>query len=180
MIKITDEYDVTYAVKEWLIERGWSIVAFNPPGAQGTFTIPNPSKDPRYRGQTGSKSPDLIAVKDSRYLLILESKPTFDKKDVMKLVNLVENKARLELLLDLVEKICKVNEVKFDRNKCVLILGKAHGGGLNTLRGIETFRVSTRFDWDSREIRASVNPLDYMNVVYNPSSDKNKEIICAT
>lgn len=175
-----DEYDVTYAVKEWLIRHGWKIIAFNPPGAQGTFTIPNPSKDPRYRGQTGSKSPDLIGVKDSRYLLVLESKPIFDKKDVMKLVDLVKNKVRLKLLLDIVEKVCKANDVKFNRDECILILGKAHGGASNVLPSIETFIVSTLFNWNSDRIEATVNPLKYMKVNYIPSSEENKKIMCAT
>ena len=177
MIKLTDEYDVTYAVKEWLIRRGWRIVAFNPPGAQGTFTIPNPSKDPRYRGQTGSKSPDIIALKDSRYLLIIESKPTFNKKDVTKLINLVKNKARMDLLLEILEKICEANNVKFDRKDHILILGKAHGGGLKPLPGIETFRVSTHSNWDSGNINAAANPFDYMKVTYYPSSEGKKKIV---
>ena len=48
------EYDVAYAVKEWLLEHDWSILAFNPPGAQGTFSIPNPAKDSKNKGQTGT------------------------------------------------------------------------------------------------------------------------------
>jgi len=177
VIKLTDEYDVTYAVKEWLIRRGWSIVAFNPPGSQGTFTIPNPLKDPRYRGQTGSKSPDIIAIRNSKYLLIIESKPTFVKKDVVKLMNLVENKARLNLLLEILEKMCTVNNVKFDRKGHVLLLGKAHGGGLNPLPEIETFRVLAHPDWDAGNISATADPFAYMKVTYYPSSQEKRKLI---
>lgn len=177
MIQLTDEYDVTYAVKEWLVRRGWSIVAFNPPGSQGTFTIPDPSKDPRYRGQTGSKSPDIIALKDSKYLLIIESKPTFDKKDVMKLINLVKNRDRLNLLVDILEKMCKANNVKFDRENHVLMLGKAHGGGLNPLPGIETFRVVTHSRWDAGNISGVTDPFAHMKVTYYPSSQEKRKLI---
>ena len=38
------EYDVAYATKEWLITHKWKIIAFDPPGAQGTFSIPDPVK----------------------------------------------------------------------------------------------------------------------------------------
>ena len=58
------EYDVAYATKEWLIKNGWTIIAFDPPGAQGTFSIPNPSKKKEgEKGQTGTTAPDIIAVK---------------------------------------------------------------------------------------------------------------------
>ena len=176
MIKMVDEYIVTYAVKEWLISNGWNIVAFNPPRAQGTFTIPNPKKAMGYRGQTGSKSPDLIAVKNSKFLIIVESKPTFNKNDIEKMVNLFNDKERTELLLNIVNKICKANGIPFNCKKSVLVLAKAHGGELNLQNNVETFHVSIKSGWDHKNFKASDRPMDYIQVEYYPSS-KSTEVI---
>jgi len=172
-----DEYNVTYAVKEWLIERGWTVVAFNPPGAQGTFTIPNPAKDPQYRGQTGSKSPDIIAVKDSNLLKLIECKPSYNEADVDKLVNLAENKERLDLLLRILSKVCRANDIKFVKRNVALTLGKAHGGKENLLPGIETFHVSISKEWNSKEIETKSNPMDYLTVkYYSPSRISQRKL----
>ena len=70
------EYAITYAVKNYLLSKNWDVIAYNPPGSQGTFTIPNPSKDGGFRGQTGSESPDIIAIK-SGLVMVVECKTTF-------------------------------------------------------------------------------------------------------
>ena len=41
----TREYAITYGVKDLLLSRNWDVIAYNPPGSQGTFTIPNPAKE---------------------------------------------------------------------------------------------------------------------------------------
>jgi len=104
------EYQVTYATKEWLTSMKWDVIAFNPPGSQGTFTIPNPEKDPNFRGQTGSESPDIIAVK-GRYVLTIEAKPKSDAKDIEKLRKLRDDDERLDLYSTLVRRVCEANEV---------------------------------------------------------------------
>lgn len=97
------EYDVCFATKEYLFDNGYIIVTWNPPGSQGTFTIPNPEKDPAYRGQTGSESPDLIAIKDKE-MLFVEAKDNINSSynDIIKLKNMLSNPKRKSLLF----KIC--------------------------------------------------------------------------
>jgi hypothetical protein len=177
VIEIVDEYEVTFAVKEWLLLNGWNVIAFNPPGAQGTFTIPNPKKATGYRGQTGSLSPDLIAIKNSKYLIVVECKPTFNRSDAEKIVNLFKDRERVRIFLDIVDKVCKANDVSFDKSKCELILAKAHGGELNLQDNLETFHVSVKPEWNSETIKASVKPMDYMQVNYYPSSKETETIV---
>ncbi|MEA2054010.1 MAG: hypothetical protein U9O96_02665 [Candidatus Thermoplasmatota archaeon] len=171
-----DEYDVTFAVKEWLSKHGWVVVAFNPPGSQGTFTIPNPAKDPRYRGQTGSVSPDIIAIKNANYVLIIESKPAYNQKDTEKLLNLYKNKERMNLLIDLLEKVCQANNVPF-KKPAKIILAKAHGGQ-NTLRmDMLTFLVSTDNKWNPTRIDPTIDPFKFMKVIFRKSNRAIGEIV---
>ena len=170
------EYDVTFAVKEWLLENKWDVVAFNPPGAQGTFTIPNPSKDPNYRGQSGSESQDIIAVKDESNVLIVESKPLFNQDDMTKLLNLKENKERMDLLVELLEKVCKANDVLL-KKPINLILAKAHGGQDNLSMDMQTFLVSTHNTWNPRKIDPTIDPFKFMRVIFKESNRIIGEII---
>lgn len=162
--KSVNEYDITFAVKEWLIKHSWNVIAFNPPGAQGSFTIPNPAKDPRYRGQTGSEAPDIIAVKNRNLVLIVESKPLYNKKDTEKLLNLYKNKERMKLLLQLVENACLANEVPFQKPVKV-ILARAHSGKNNIRMKIQTFLVSVADKWNPGIIDPIVNPFNFMKVI---------------
>lgn len=93
------EYDVCYATKEYLKKKGYTIVTWNPPGSQGTFTIPNPAKDPNYKGQTGSESPDLIVV-NNQEILFVEAKDNINSSydDIIKLKNMLSNPKRKDLL----------------------------------------------------------------------------------
>ena len=97
------EYDVCFATKEYLFNKNYIIVTWNPQGSQGTFTIPNPEKDPTYKGQTGSESPDLIAIKDKE-MLFVEAKDNVNSSydDIIKLQNMLSNPKRKALLF----KIC--------------------------------------------------------------------------
>ena len=97
------EYDVCFATKEYLFNKNYIIVTWNPPGSQGTFTIPNPAKDPTYRGQTGSESPDLIDIKGNE-MLFVEAKDNINSSydDIIKLQNMLSNPKRKKLLF----KIC--------------------------------------------------------------------------
>lgn len=166
---MVNEYDVTFAVKEWLLENGWEVVAFNPPGAQGTFTIPNPSKDSKYRGQSGSESPDIIAIKNGNNVLIVESKPSFNQSDTEKLLNLKANKERMELLVQLLEKVCKANNVPF-KKPVNIILAKAHGGQDSLQIDMQTFLVSTDNKWNPRKINPKIDPYKFMKVIFKESN----------
>lgn len=173
---MVEEYDVTFAVKEWLLRHGWAVVAFNPPGSQGTFTIPNPAKDPNYRGQTGSESPDIIAVKNTNYVLIIECKPKYHKGDTEKLINFHKNKERRDLMMELLEKVCEANNVVF-KKPAKVILAKAHGGQ-NTLRmDMQTFLVSTDNEWNPTNINPDIDPYKFMKVVFKESNRVIGELI---
>lgn len=170
------EYDVTYAVKEWLLKNNWDVIAFNPPGAQGTFTIPNPSKDSRYKGQTGSISPDIISVKSGKFILVTESKSQYNEEDATKLVDLIENEERMELFLELVVNVCKAMDIPFQET-ATFILSKAHGGEKELRKDMETFIVDTSDSWDPVRIDPINDPYSSMNVEYYETSEEMKEIL---
>jgi len=164
-----DEYDVTFAVKEWLLKNRWDVVAFNPPGCQGTFTIPNPSKNSKYRGQTGSKSPDIIAIKNGKYILVVESKPKYNQSDVDKLINLIENKDRMGLLLRILKGVCEANDIPFEM-PCTIILAVAHGGQSVLTLDMESFLVSTDEKWNPEKIDPKADPYEHMKVIYKSTN----------
>lgn len=128
---LPNEYDVAFAIKEWLLCHDWVVIAFNPPGSQGTFSIPNPSKDPRYRGQVGTEAPDIIAIKKN-HLLIVECKDYRKSKilsDVEKLSRLISNKKRMKLLYTILKKACAANDVPLPPD-FHLITAVGYGGQL--------------------------------------------------
>lgn len=125
------EYDVAFAIKEWLIEHDWNVIAFNPPGSQGTFSIPNPSKDPLYKGQIGTEAPDIIAIKGD-HLLITECKDYRKPRilsDVEKLSRLISNKERMRLLYTILKKACIANDVRLP-DDFHLLTAVGYGGQL--------------------------------------------------
>mgnify|MGYP003294584236 CR=1 FL=1 len=124
-MKLT-EYDVSFAVKEFVIKNGYTVITWNPPGSQGTFTIPNPAKDPTYKGQTGSESPDLIAFKNDE-MLILEAKDSNKKciSDIYKIKDLLSNQPRKELLFNICNSQMKALGIDFNAYKCKIKMGIA-------------------------------------------------------
>lgn len=104
------EYAITYGVKNLLLNLKWDVIAYNPPGSQGTFTIPNPNKDGGYRGQTGSESPDVIAIKRD-VVLIVECKSNFNTEDSKKLERLSKNSEKMEILGTLIQRVCNANGI---------------------------------------------------------------------
>ncbi len=191
------EYDVVFGIKEWLLEHDWAIVGFNPPGAQGTFSIPNPSKDPRYKGQAGTESPDLIAVKRN-HVLIVECKDIGKSrimKDVEKIYKLVLNKKRMDLLDRLVRNMCLANNINIadDFHKIIAI---GYGGkliltevtersddvktrlGANDKRQIQTFYIEiTDPHRNIRSMRADADPTESINLMLYPTDCDIKEIL---
>lgn len=163
------EYEVTYITKEYLMKNGWTILAYNPPGSQGTFTIPNPEKDPNYRGQTGSESPDIIAFKiegDKNLLLIVEAKPHYDQSDVEKMKNLFRSSQRLDLFLHILHNQAKANDIQLDLNKeSMIIFGKAHFGEINPREDMRTFKISIKNEkWNPENFKANEDVYGYFGV----------------
>lgn len=110
MPQTLSEYLVSYAVKEWLITAEWDILAYNPPGSQGTFTIPNPNKDPNYRGQTGSESPDIVATKNG-VILVAEAKPNYSSSDATKIERLFEDPLKMEIFQLIIRRVAEANHI---------------------------------------------------------------------
>ena len=140
------EYSITYAAKNLLLDKKWDVIAYNPPGSQGTFTIPNPSKDGGYRGQTGSESPDIIAVKKN-LVLIVECKPGFDASDAEKLTRLSSNIEKMEILTTLIRRVCKANSIELSQN-LNYIFALAYQGKKHPIKnlGFISVEVSTKID----------------------------------
>ena len=163
------EYEITYITKEYLMKKGWTIIAYNPPGSQGTFTIPNPDKDPNYRGQTGSESPDIVAIKEKEnkyYILIVESKPYYNEQDVKKMKKLFSSEKRKELFLKIIYKQCLANEIKFDLEKeSRIIFAKAHGGEENLEDDMITFLIECKNEkWNPENFNAREDIFEYFDV----------------
>jgi len=150
------EYNITYIAKEFLTRSGWKIIAYNPPGSQGTFTIPNPAKDGAYRGQTGSLSPDIVALKivnETNIFLIVESKPTYSVSDVTKMTSMFNQKERKELFLRILQGHCEANDISYNpKNKTIIEFAKAHGGNSRTDSIVSTISVSQNEEWSSKII----------------------------
>lgn len=169
------EYDVCYATKEYLYKNGYLIVTWNPPGSQGTFTIPNPAKDPTYRGQTGSESPDLIAIKGNE-LLFVEAKDDCKKslEDIEKLKNLLANPKRKDLLF----KICQYqmsalgHDIDFNNlNPRYAVAVPYEANWMDTYtecRNITVYTVKSKINnWDNKVIDGALNVEDMYTVTEN-------------
>lgn len=150
------EYNITYISKEFLAKNGWKIVAYNPPGSQGTFTIPNPDKDGTYKGQTGSLSPDIIAFKfidGTNIFLIVEAKPTYNASDVKKMITMFENKNRRSVFFQIVKSFCEANDIEYDTSKKTEIhFAKAHGGDTHPDLNVSTILITQINEWDTKII----------------------------
>ena len=150
------EYNITYISKEFLMRNGWKIIAYNPPGSQGTFTIPNPDKDGSYKGQTGSSSPDIVALKlinNINIFLIVEAKPLYNTSDVKKMIWMFKNKDRKELFLQIVKSSCEANNIQYDNSKKTEIhFAKAHGGIKNLDPIVDTIFITQIKKWDPKII----------------------------
>jgi hypothetical protein len=147
------EYVVTYITKEYLQRNGWTIIAYNPPGSQGTFTIPDPSKDGNYKGQTGSLSPDIIALKKTqkKYIfLIVEAKPDYNKDDISKMKNMFKDERRKKVFFQIITGYTKANDIPFDDSlESEIHFIKAHGGTIgpeDTIGTILISQIDSNFD----------------------------------
>tara|TARA_B100002019_G_C21191525_1_gene559092 strand:- start:565 stop:1071 length:507 start_codon:yes stop_codon:yes gene_type:complete len=158
MIELT-EYEVSFIAKEFLLYKGFNIITFNPPGAQGSFTIPNPQKDSSYTGQTGSITPDIIAIKnegDESLIKIIESKPKFNQDDIDKMINLINDRERMEILNNLLNSVCKVNKFQIFKKRKFSII-KAHGGLENRMRNVRTIYIKKLNNFDVNDFDANTD-----------------------
>lgn len=163
------EYSITYAVKNLLLEKKWDVIAYNPPGSQGTFTIPNPTKDGAYRGQTGSESPDIIAVKKNT-VLVVECKPGFDAADADKLTRLSSNADKMEILTTLIQRVCAANSIELP-NKLNYIFALAYQGKKHSIKnlGFISVEVSDKIDISNLKAKSTYN--DAFKAQLYPASD---------
>lgn len=140
------EYAITYAVKDLLLSKQWDVIAYNPPGSQGTFTIPNPNKDGGYRGQTGSESPDVIAIKDD-VVVVIECKPSFNEDDAEKLERLSQDSQKMDILDILIRRVCRANEITVGK-KIEYIYALAYQGTSHNQRnlGFISVKISDKFN----------------------------------
>lgn len=196
MKKLT-EYDVTFAVKEWLLAHKWSVIAFNPPGAQGTFSIPDPAKDPKYKGQTGTVAPDIIAVK-TNHVLIVECKDFEAPKvlsDVEKILKLILNEDRMEILYELVTKMCRANNIETDSNFHTIV-AVGYGGKLllteitqrtkdvkKALESIDDRQIQSFYieitdpNRDTESMNANIDPASSINATLFTTDCEIKDIL---
>ena len=170
-MKLT-EYDISYAVKEYLYSNNYIIITWNPPGSQGTFTIPNPDKDPTYKGQTGSESPDLIAF-NCNEIVFIEAKDSISKSfsDIDKLYKLLSNSKRKKLLFNICTKQMEVLNYKINLEKLKIRIGVAVPNVDNIEDKYEEYNNITIYsvksnlkDWDNKVINAKINMKDVFEV----------------
>lgn len=163
-MKLT-EYDISFAVKEYLYNKNYTIITWNPPGSQGTFTIPNPEKDPTYKGQKGSESPDLIAF-NSKEMVFIEAKDSIKKSydDIEKLKKLLSNNKRKELLFTICKKQLKALKYDIDLEKLEIKLGVAipyeenFTEKFSSYKDINIYAVKSNIEkWDNKVINANID-----------------------
>jgi hypothetical protein len=169
------EYAITYGVKDLLLSRNWDVIAYNPPGSQGTFTIPNPSKDGGYRGQTGSESPDVIAIKNS-VVLIVECKPTFNLDDANKMKRLSENVKKMEILNILIRRVCAANEIAISGD-LRFIYALAYQGVMHNEKDLGFIKVGVSERFDITEVPAESSYERYFHTSVSPASSWEKKIL---
>lgn len=175
------EYDVTFSVKEWLINHNWQIIAFDPPGAQGTFSIPDPTKkDKKEKGQTGTTAPDIIATKNN-FLLIVECKGSGKsriKSDIEKLNGFLHNKKRINIFEKIIVNACNANGVMLKFSTSKIIFAKAHGGDdLLLQNNIETFNVKINGKWDATKINPKMDLSKIIVTKYYETSEERRKIL---
>lgn len=169
------EYDISFAVKEYLYSKNYTIITWNPPGSQGTFTIPNPDKDPTYKGQTGSESPDLIAF-NSEEILFVEAKDSISKSysDIEKLKRLLSNDKRKELLFNICTKQMETLEYNINLENLKIRIGvavpyKEHiKEQYDKYKNITIYAVKCEVEgWDNKIIDANINMKEVFKIQEN-------------
>lgn len=169
------EYAITYGVKDYLLAKNWDVIAYNPPGSQGTFTIPNPNKDGGYRGQTGSESPDVVAIKKNT-VLIVECKPEYNFEDAKKMKRLSEDTKKMEILDILIRRVCAANEIDITESLCY-IYALAFQGKKPQDEELGFIRVEVSDKFDITEILAESSYERFFSASILPASNWEKRIL---
>lgn len=169
------EYQVSYAVKEWLLEKKWDVIAYNPPGSQGTFTIPNPNKDGTYRGQTGSESPDIVAVSGGN-VLVVEAKPKANVSDSEKLKALSENEPKLEIFTELIRKVCKANQISLPE-ELTFHWATATSNSTLGLDWLGHIKVEINQPMNMSNLKADINYYTYFRCSLEPAKNWKDDFI---
>lgn len=169
------EYAITYAVKHYLLASNWEVIAYNPPGSQGTFTIPNPGKDGGYRGQTGSESPDVIAVKGG-LVLIVECKVDFDLEDSEKLKRLSEDQEKMKILETLVQRVCSANDIATP-TEFRYIFSLAYQGQAHSEAELGFISVTLSEGFDITDIPAATSYEQHFEAILAPASTWDAKIL---
>lgn len=168
------EYAVTYGVKSLLLNLNWDVIAYNPPGSQGTFTIPNPSKDGGYRGQTGSESPDVIAIKHG-VVLIVECKSSFNAEDSKKLDRLSKNSQKMEILGTLIQRVCKANGISTSET-LRYVFALAYQGKRHEIRNLGFISVDVKSSLDITNLVAKSSYESMFTAKLFPASSWESDI----
>jgi hypothetical protein len=163
MPRISSEYLVTYAVKEWLITHKWDILAYNPPGSQGTFTIPNPNKDPNFRGQTGSESPDIVATKQG-VILVVEAKTGHSTADETKVDHLFADATKMEIFQIIIRKVAEANHIFLPSN-LIFVACLANAENPSVTSNLGHFKVELVRPLNPSNIEAEDDYRSYFNTV---------------
>jgi hypothetical protein len=169
------EYSITYGVKNFLLSKNWDVIAYNPPGSQGTFTIPNPSKDGGYRGQTGSESPDVLAIK-SNVVLVVECKPSFNQDDAEKMKRLSKNSKKMEILDILIRRVCAANEIQVSQD-LLYIYALAFQGERNQEKELGYIKVEVSENFDITHLPAKSSYENFFSATLFPASNWEKRIL---
>jgi hypothetical protein len=169
------EYAITYGVKGLLLSKNWDVIAYNPPGSQGTFTIPNPNKDGGYRGQTGSESPDVIAIKRD-VVLVVECKAKFNKNDANKMKRLSEDSKKMEILNILIRRVCAANEIEISGN-LKYIYALAYQGEIHQEKELGFFKIGVSEDFNINNIPAESSYERFFQTSISPASTWEDEIL---
>lgn len=169
------EYEITYAVKLFLLGTGWDVIAYNPPGSQGTFTIPNPSKQVGYRGGSGSESPDIIAIKRDT-VCIVECKPAFDASDEEKMNALAGNQDKMSILDMLIQHVCDANEISTSSPRTYLFC-LAYSGTLHVVDELGCFIVKVDPKFDVTRLVGKGDYGEFFDTRFYPPNSWHEEIV---
>lgn len=169
------EYAITYGVKDLLLSKNWDVIAYNPPGSQGTFTIPNPSKDGGYRGQTGSESPDVIAIKKN-VVLIIECKPSFNLEDANKMKRLSEDAKKMDILNILIRRVCAANEIVIN-GELKYIYALAYQGINHNEKELGFIKVNVSEKFDITDVPAESSYERFFQAEISPASTWEVKIL---
>jgi len=92
------EDEIYIYTKEWLIYNEYEIIAGQPPNGSDNIPVIE-IKDNKYssKGSKGSYKPDLIGMNGNN-ILVIECKPKYDQDDEKKLLSIMFDNSRIELL----------------------------------------------------------------------------------